>query len=154
MASRKVKYDFNPFSKVRLRGDKREQAKEEIKDFVLSSVLSDVGAARSPVTGDAFEALSSEYRSKKQAAGLGGRANLEFTGDMLDALQVTDAPGGGIRITVSADQQGKADGHNDFTNKSKLPRRPFIPDERRSETFSSSIEEGIERILRRYKDGS
>jgi len=152
--ARKVKYDFNPFSKVRLRGESRESAKEEIKDYVLSQVLNDLGEARSPVDGQGFKALSPTHRAKKQTQGLPPIANLEFEGDLLDGLVVEDSPRGGIRITVSEGEQKKADGHNNFSGKSKLPRRAFIPDAKRDERFRSAIEEGIDRILQRYRNGS
>lgn len=64
----------------------------------------------------------------KQGISSTASANLELTGKMLDALTVK-VKGNQLEYFVDDEsQQGKVDGHNNFTGKSKIPTRKFIPD--------------------------
>lgn len=149
MANRKVKYDFDPFveagiSKRGLTDDQIQDVFDEVADFVLESVLNDVGEGVSPVTGKSFEQLSVKYA--KQEGKPRKPVTLELTGDLLDSVKVIKKDNK-IRLTVSEDQQPKADGHNNFTGKSKLPRRPFIPDEDKDEKLRPEIRRGIKDII-------
>lgn len=155
--ARKVKFDFNPFSQtfsgVRLKGEKRQRALDEIKEFVLEQVLAKVGSSNSPVSGQSrFRRLSSEYRKEKLAEGGSGQADLELTGALLDSLKINELRGSTLRLTVDSDQQPKADGHNNFSGKSELPRRAFIPDADKNEKFKADIMQGINRIVRRFSE--
>jgi len=103
-----------------------------------------VASKTSPVTGEKFQTLSKEYKKTKQANGLNGVADLQFSGDMLDSLDfnVTKT---GIEIGVFGVDAPKADGHNNLSGDSKLPTRQFIPAE--GEGFVSSIEREVDRII-------
>ena len=150
MANRKVKYDFNPF--MGLRGEDRKKAAKELKEYVRNALLEKMRSGVSPVSGQSgFKRLKKEYAEEKKG---GNRlANLRLEGDLYQSLQVVDSPNGGLRATVSSSEQGKADGHNNFTGKSSLPRRAFIPDVKQGEKFKADIERGIKEIVRKYKDG-
>ena len=150
MASRKVKYDFNPF--MGLRGEARKKAADELKEFVRNAMIDRMRSGSSPVSGQGgYRALTKDYAKAKKG---GNRvANLRLDGDLYASVQVTDSPSGGLRATVSPDQQAKADGHNNFSGKSTLPRRAFIPDARSSEKFKADIERGMSEIVRKYKNG-
>jgi len=76
--------------------------------------------------------------------------NLELEGDMLDALTFeTTSSGITVGIFEDSGQADKADGHNNFSGKSKLPLRRFIP--KSDEEFKGSINTGVRQILNRYK---
>lgn len=147
----KVAYEFDPFElvgrdKSEATREQRRQILEQVADYVLESVLSDVGDSRSPVTGRNFKKLDADYAKKKKAEGFTPAPNLLAEGDLLDSLLVRK-DGDKLVLTVSDDQMEKADGHNNFSGDSKIPRRPFIPDEDQSETFRPAIRAGIEEII-------
>lgn len=99
----------------------------DVADLVKEQVLKDIGHGISPVTGRAFKGLSAKYARMKRRRSGRVMPNLELSGRMLDALTV-DTKGNELEYYVSgSDQQGKVDGHNNFTGKSKLPQRKFIP---------------------------
>lgn len=146
MANRLVKFDFDPLEDldVTLKPSDKKELLGLIADYVHESILSDVGDSVSPVTGREFKKLSKQYAEREHD---GDRtSHLELEGDLLDSIKVTPI-GSKIRATVDESEQPKADGHNNFTGKSKLPRRPFIPDEKRGEDFRSSIKKGIKEII-------
>lgn len=149
--ARKVKYDFNPFqiSGIPLRGNKRVKALREVKDFVLEQVLSKVGRTQSPVSGEgSFKSLDKDYKKLKIKKGGRPIANLELTGKLTSGIKVIPQAAG-LRLTTTQTQQPKADGHNNFSGKSPLPRRQFVPDVQRSQTFKKDIIAGIKRIVKR-----
>lgn len=122
----------------------QSKLKQDIGEFLKEQILLKVADAVSPVTGDAFDRLSKEYKAKKSAEGYSTTPNLEVTGDMLGALdyQITSD---GIEIGVYGDQAPKADGHNNFSGKSQLPERRFIPDE--GQEFSPDIMQDVDNII-------
>ena len=146
-----VKYTFNPFELVGR--DPPETGKrallQEIRDFVIEKTLETVASQKSPVTGKKFRSLSPDYRAFKVKKRRPGVPNLEFSGAMLDALG-GKVSGETITIQITGKQGDKADGHNNHSGKSKLPKRTFIPNSKKDETYSKSIMRGIREIL----DGS
>lgn len=151
----KLAYEFDPFELADVEPPKnsarRAQAKEDIADFVLTEVLSACAEGRSPVSGGQWKrSLSKEYREKKlQTSGV-GYANMELTGDMLDALEVAQRRGNKLSLQIDGAEGDKADGHNNFTGRSELPTRQFIPT--RGQQFKRDIIEGIRRIAEEYSD--
>lgn len=152
----KVQYKFDPFEiagrdKKELSAGKREEVMSRVADYVKESVLVDVAESRSPVTGRRFKGLSTKgkdggYKARKVALGGDPTPNLRLRGAMLDSL-VVDQGASRLTLTVGADQQDKADGHNNFSGKSKLPERKFIPDASNDEGFRPSIRDGIAAII-------
>lgn len=153
----KIKYDFNPFGRdyadTKVTGDKRSAILDDLKDFIKTKILENVGEGRSPVTGDKWEGLSKEYKKRKQQEVGNSKANLELFGDMLDSLEVIEF-GDGLRVTVAEDQMDKADGHNNFSGKSKLPPRKFIPNAAAGEEFADDLKREIIDIVLSQSDDS
>ena len=120
------------------------ETKREVGEFLVEQILRTVSQKKSPVTGEAFQALSPKYKEKKQAAGLPGVPNLEQSGGMLDDLDF-EITSDGIKIGVFGEGALRADGHNNLSGDSMLPTRQFLPGE--GEGFTASIEREIERIV-------
>lgn len=146
-----IYFEFDPFKLAKkrpARGNVRA-ARDEIKEFVLDSVLDKVGSATSPVKGRGkFKALSSAYKDVKGELSSSTIANLELTGDMLDSLEVVETRGGKLRLRIKGSEAMKADGHCNHSGKSKLPTRRFIPGD--GETFKRDIIDGIREIVEDY----
>lgn len=145
-------YEFDPFKLAKMKKPKGNvaAAKQEIKDFVLDSVLNAVGEASSPVSGRGkFKALSKNYKDYKSEFSSSTMANLELNGDMLDELEVVESKGN-LKLRIKGSEAAKADGHNNHSGKSSLPTRRFIPS--KGETFKRDIIAGIKDIIRDYSD--
>lgn len=107
--------------------------------------MSSAGQAKSPVAGGEWDRkLSKDYKKKKVSDGLPGIANMEESGDMLDSLTF-DTTDRGIEVGWFGAEAGKADGHNNFSGKSSLPRRQTLPDV--GEEFVSKIQTEMEKIV-------
>lgn len=154
MARPKIKYDFNPIrlagSNKRPRGDKRAQIYNEVKNEVLQRMQSFLDRGSSPVAGVRFKRLSDDYADAKKSGDK--TPDLELTGAMRNSISIEEI-GGKLRVTVSDSQQGKADGHCNFSGASKLPKRRFIPNEKDGETFKKSIINTISSIVSEKLDG-
>ena len=145
-----ISYEFDPEEEtgITLPPGKRQEALERVADFVKESMLSDIGEGKSPVAGEgAFPALSKDYKKVKSELSSSVIPNLELEGDLLDSLEV-EVTGSGIRAEVSDAQSAKADGHCNFSGKSKLPRRRFMPGE--GQTFNRKIMSGVKAIMLEY----
>lgn len=138
---------------------------EEIGEFLVQSILDNVGSGKSPVEGGAYQKqltkvrdkngklVDSEYSKLKSQVSGSKIANMELYGDMLDALEYRiDADSGTVEVGIFDEEQAaKAAGHHSGKtpwpgyNKSKLPVREFIP--RKNKTFDQkSIMQEIYRI--------
>lgn len=129
--------------------EQRTAVKKEVGDFIVEEILEAVSQGKSPVGGlGKFKELKKEYADAEKG---GNRTpNLELLGDMLDSLTFEDA-GNGIEVGIfDSDEVPKADGHNNFSGKSTLPLRRFIP--RGSEKFDRDIESGINDILEEFRE--
>jgi len=147
-----VKYEFDPFEIAGidpsdLTPAKRKRIMKQVGDLVLGAVVLDVADLKSPVTGRQFKALSKDYREHKEALGGEPVPNLLLNGDMLESLTVTASVETSLTLTVGDDQQAKADGHNNFSGQSRIPRRPFIPNEGNGEKFRPAIREAIASLV-------
>jgi hypothetical protein len=145
----KVEYLFDPFEGLELKGEAKKKALDEAADYLLSAILTDVGESRSPVSGREFPELNEEYAKKEH----GGRrsAILELSGDMLGSL-IVKRKGDKILVTVPESEQGKADGHNNFSGKSKLKKRQFIPNPDKKEQFRPDIRDELLNIAEDFMD--
>lgn len=122
----------------------KSRIKNEVGEYLVEQILLNVGESKSPLDGARFKALSKNYRKEKQEEGAPGVPNLELHGDMLSSLSYVEK-GGGIEIGVFGSEAPKADGHNNFSGKSNLPERRFLPAE--GESFKSSIEKEVQAII-------
>lgn len=115
--------------------------KADIGSYLVEQILNNC-ASGVDINGDDFAELSPKYKAKKESITGENKANMRLTGDMLDALtfEITDK---GVKVVVKGeDQAAKADGHNNFSGKSKLPtKRQFLADKELPEDFISYIEE-------------
>lgn len=127
----------------------RAEALREIGNYGLEAILADVGETRSPVTGHMFKKLSAAYAKKKAEDSSSPVPNLELSGEMLDALAFRIS-GNQVEWGIWGDQAPKADGHNNFSGDSSLPRRSFIPDAKRGEKFRPEIRDEISAIIDEY----
>ena len=152
----RVAFEFNPFTRtgIRVPSDKREEALEEVSEFVRESVLDFVGNGRSPVAKGAWRrGLTKEYKKVKSGVSSALFANLELSGDLLDSVD-SRVDGNKVITGVENGQAGKADGNNRGTYGGKgSPKfaREFIP--KRGQTFKRSIMAGVRDILKSFKDG-
>jgi hypothetical protein len=121
--------------------------KREVGDYVTDEILRALSAGKSPVVGETFKKLNKEYADEEKG---GNRTpNLELDGDMLDAL-IYKNNDKGIEIGIfSSSEVPKADGHNNFSGDSKLPKRRFIPKD--DQKFKREIETGVRSIVNEYK---
>lgn len=135
--------------KLDLKGIKNKaKVKKEVGDLVIDEILRSLSEGKSPVSKESFKKLSKEYA--KEFKGGNRTPNLELEGDMLDALKVKNTKDG-IEVGIfSKKQTPKADGHNNFSGDSKLPRRRFIPGE--DQKFKRDIESKIKAVVNEYRD--
>lgn len=143
----KIFYEFDPFELAgveRPATDVRE-AKKRIADLILEEVLSYVGQAKSPVSGESWKSsLSPAYKKQKSKVSSVLQANMELYGDMLDSLECVINRNGNIELRIAGREAAKADGHNNHSGLSSLPRRRFIPDA--GQTFKREIIEKIKTV--------
>lgn len=147
---REVIFEFDPFE---IAGEEpnpktKKEVLAEVRDYVVEQVLTHVAAQKSPVDGyGKFDPLSPEYKKRKIAEGHPGKADLLFSGDMLDALK-GKARSSTVEIGIRGKQGEKADGHCNFSGDSELPLRRFIPNEDDGDVWNAAITKGIKRIVR------
>lgn len=134
--------------------NKIAEVKKEVGDFLIESILRDVGDGKSPVQGERFKRLSKDYADEFK----GGNTTptMQLFGDLLDSLRAEDAGGSFIKIGHFGEQAPKADGHNQLSLEAKIwaagrdfPKRRYIPAE--GQSFKRSIERGIEEIIEGYR---
>lgn len=128
--------------------DVQSAVKNRVGEFLVEQVLRTVGDSQSPVAGESWPALSTEYKKRKSAEGGTPSPNMELHGDMLASLdfEPTDA---GIELGIFGSEAPKADGHNNFSGDSHLAelgkQRRFLPDA--GQLFRSSIQKEVEAIV-------
>ncbi len=152
MAVKKVAFEFNPFQKTGIKVPRNNvaDARQAVADFVLSAVIASIDASQSPVGGGNWKrALTKEYARLKGS----GIANLQLTGELLNALDVIQKKGNTLSLQVAGTQAGKADGNNRGTYgklRTRLSRaREFIP--RGSKTLKKDIWDEVRTILKGFK---
>lgn len=127
--------------------DLHKEVKEAVGQFIIDSIIDTVGSGTSPVSGErSFKKLTKKYADKEKGGDT--TPNLYLLGDMLGSLDFKITKDG-VKIGVDESQWGKADGHNNFSGESQLPKRRFIPDE--GQTFKSDIMNGVDDIIEQYR---
>lgn len=104
-----------------------------------------VGETKSPVQGESFPRLSSSYRKFKVGSGLGGSPNLEFTGNMLDTLDVRPTNKGVEIGHFGTKEAAKSEGHNQLSGEGDLPKRRYLPDT--GQSYKPGIRREINQII-------
>lgn len=158
--TKKLKIDFSDISSR----SAKEQAKEDIKEYIVDSILEYVSRAESPVSGGKWkQTLSPEYAKEKAKISGSTKPNMELEGDMLDDL-TAEFSGNTLTVGFGSDASDlsklKAENHNKFTARSKkkskktkkykVPERNFIP--RKDQSFKRDIQQGIKQIVKEYAD--
>jgi len=132
--------------------DTKKVIKDEVGELLLDLILKDTANQRSAVSGQKWKGLSKEYKKIKSKVAP-GVANLELTGDMLDALDIKPYRDG-IEIGVFGGEDAlKAENHNKFTARSlktSLPKRQFIP--KKDETFRKGIKKELVKLAKEIVD--
>ena len=151
----KIKYDFNPFAltgeSAKGLGDKKEEVLIQIADLITETIKERAAGQLSTVSRRGkWKSLSTAYAKSKK--GGDKTANLTLTGDMLGSLNTHQRSGNTLRTTVGEDEQEKADGHNNFSGKSSLPLRRFVPDGEDGETWNKNLIEAMRNIIRQAKE--
>ena len=126
---------------------RRERVKSDVAEFLLNETLRDLSRGVSPLTGSPFQSLSKDYANAQKGGDT--TPNLELEGDMLDDYDVRSTEGQSyveIGFFKGSSQIPKADGHNNWSGKSELPQRRFIP--REDEGYRQGILSGINQIIR------
>lgn len=123
----------------------QNRIREEVGTYIVEQSLAAVAESKSPVMGESIPALKKGPYREKKAQELGTtRADLQYSGEMLDELDFRPAPDG-IKVGVFGERAPAADGHNNLSGKSSLPRRRFIPDE--GQEYKSEIKKEVSRIV-------
>jgi hypothetical protein len=117
----------------------KDEIKSRVGEMLYDLVLKDIGEHRNSVSGQKWAKLSKKYKAFK--AGIASpEANLELSGDMLDALEYIPYRDG-IEFGIFDNEQAqKADNHCKFSAKSlktAVPQRQFIPT--KDESFRAGI---------------
>jgi hypothetical protein len=130
--------------------NKQKTVKKEVGEYIIDEILSFVSEGKSPVIGEktTFKKLNTDYAKAEKN---GDRnPDLELLGDMLDSLTFKNTKKG-IEVGIfKANEVPKADGHNNFSGKSTLPTRRFIP--KGGQKFRRSIQSGIDSILNEFSE--
>ena len=136
----------------------KKEVRDEVGQYLVEKVLSDVDKSKSSVSGKAFKPLSSNYKNYKKTVSSSVRPNMELNGDMLDALKFK-VNRSEIEFGIFDKAQAqKSDNHNKFSAASKttkVPQRQFIP--KKGQIFRSEIENEIKEIIKEtavYSDDS
>jgi hypothetical protein len=150
----KLSHEFDPWEMTgttRPRGERGAEADRRIAELVLSEIIEHVGDGTSPVAGGKWKrSLSPEYKARKIAQGGNSYSDMILDGDMLKALKCEPTRRGTVELKISGKQGDKADGHNNFSGASSLPRREFIPKE--GQTFKRSIVQKIKEITEEFSE--
>ena len=129
----------------------REDAAYDAGEAALEKISEFMDKQRSPVKGErAFAALQSErYKAYKQKKAGNKKANLRLTGKMLESLDV-DADESSFTISVvgGTNDVEKAYNHNVGDT---LPKRQFLPDDKRNQEFKGDVVKAIKEAINRYK---
>lgn len=129
--------------------EKQEKVLNEVGGFVTNEILRHTARGVSPVEGEGqFQKLDKKYAKREKGGNT--NPNLRLEGDLMDALDYRIVPSG-IEVGVFSDsgEADKADGHNNFSGRSRLPKRRFIPDP--SQNFVDKITKGINSIIEKNK---
>lgn len=152
----RVVYSFDPFEIAGLDKPRnksvRRDALEEIADYVKTEMLQYIGEGKSPVQGGEWQRkLSKAYAEAKAKVSSAGFANMELTGDMLDALDFKIKGDGTIEIGwFGGENAAKAHGHQNGNDDTNLPVRQLVPDKK--QTFRKDIVKGMKEIADAFSE--
>jgi hypothetical protein len=144
----KISSEIDVFEGLAVSRKEKKKIASDVADYLKTAILEEVGNTKSPLSGYSWPGLSSSYRKFKRSQNLPGKANLEFSGGMLDDFDVVVKDSGKIELNVTGSESAaKADGHNNFSGGSQLPLRRFLPTE--EDTFKKNITNDVNDIVAR-----
>ena len=129
-------------------GENLASAKQEVGEYLVNETIRYMEEGRSPVAGEPpWPKLDKDYAAEEHN---GDRTpTLNATGRLRESLQfrVSDD---GVEVGIfHKSEQAKADGHNNFSGKSQLPQRRFVPSG--GQSYRSEIMANVDRILNAYR---
>lgn len=138
--------EIDLFSDLDLTKSQKKEIQSQVGEFLVEQTAIAVSSLKSPVDGGEFvsKLTSKEYKKKKLDEVGSSEPNLEFSGRMLDQLTY-EPTSSGIKIGIFGDRAPAADGHNNLSGDSKLPRRQFLPEQ--GQDYKSDIKKEVERII-------
>jgi len=146
--------DLNDYGLEDVPEEAKQEAKQEVADYLENQILREVNNGVSPVRGEGrFKRLDTDYAIREKS---GNRlSNLEDEGDLLTDFDVSLDEGSFLEVGHKGNQTPKADGHNQLSAKAKAwakqngyPRRRYIPDD--TQKFIPKITGEIENIISEF----
>ena len=127
----------------------REDAAFDAGNAALEAVKGYMEGSTSPVKGvyKPFPALNKEYKKRKQKIAGNSKANLKLFGDLDESMEI-DADENSFTININKDNVEKAYNHNEGDT---LPKRQFLPNDERGETFKRNVVAKIKEQIAKYK---
>ena len=126
----------------------REDAAYDAGNVALDAVKSYMAKQSSPVKGEGkFQALSKDYKKIKQKIAGNKKANLKLFGDLDESMEV-EANDNSFTISIREDNTEKAYNHNTGDT---LPKRQFLPNDAKNETFKRDVISKIKKEIKKYK---
>lgn len=122
----------------------KDKIRKSVGQLLVEETLISMSSSESPVQGESFPALKKEYKEFKQKEGLAGVPDLEFSGNLKDSLGF-ESSDDGIKLGHFDSEAPKADGHNNFSGDSPLPKRRYLPAE--GQNYKKDIKERAESII-------
>lgn len=127
----------------------KKEVMDQIGELLVEQVLSYVADVSTPVSGASYKkTLSKEYKKFKLEEVGSGEPNLDLTGEMLNSLDYK-VQGEKIELGIFGEDAPKADGHNNFSGKSRLPERRFLPGE--GQEFKGEIKRLVKETIETFK---
>lgn len=130
----------------------KQQVREEIGELLVEQILDSLASEETPVQGGKYKAsLSPDYAKKKKSETGSSAANLDLTGELIRSIDYR-IKGNSIQVGVfDSENAGKADGHNNFSGRSRMPdaRRQFLPEQ--GQNFKKDIVDLIKETVENYK---
>lgn len=156
MSKSKVVFEFDPFEMLGLDSPSRSvkrDALEEIAEFARDELLQYYGEGKSPAAGGEWKrTLSAGYKKLKGDISSSNFANMELSGDMLDALEYK-VVGGKIQLgwfdaTEAAKAEGHQTGYKGHPTIKDGPKRQLLPDN--GGEFKRDIKQGMKAIAKEF----
>ena len=143
--SGEVSATLDLFEGRKLPADVKERIRDEVGTYLVEQTQIALAERKSPVSGEAIRALTSKsYKEFKKREVGNTNADLEFSGQMKDEIDFRPTAEG-IKIGVFGDRAGAADGHNNFSGRSQLPKRRFLPAE--NQVYKQEIQKTVKQIV-------
>lgn len=127
----------------------REDAAYEAGEAALQKIHEFMGKERSPVKGEkGFPKLNKDYASFKQSKVGNKKPNLLLNGDLIESMEVESNESSFTISVEGTTNKLKAYNHNIGDT---LPKRQFLPDDKRKQELKGDVVKAIKQAIARYK---